>query len=433
MIVFKTALCSILLMFVVLEKSNAQCPTPSNLQTSYSNDVTTLSWNAVNGATSYIVEAKQFFDTWSQAAVVATVNTNTYAITGIMHSLTFDWRVKAVCTSGSSAYDSTRFVVPCPLPTAPSATNITTNSAQLNWSPAAGYKTFVSDFAVAYRPLGSNTWISLGRTSDSTMNVANLTANTTYEWCVNQTCPYFNSSPLISTFTTAGCPSAGNNNTEWISRFKLNSINRYSGAENGGYVQTNISTSLSAGSRYRAKIQVGNNGSFSKKRFSVYIDYNDDGIYSTTELLTGPKTIKNTNVKNFRVTIPSNAPSGTHGMRVIMLRKGTTITGCINGHNGETEDYLVNIYGGSNKGALSVQSQLNDVAHITASPNPTSNNVTISSDKTIETVDVYNITGQKILTKRANAKKVDIDIHQLASGMYIIRVNNTHSMRVMKR
>lgn len=420
----KSTLLSALILLGALSNAMGQCATPTNLQTSYANNVTSFSWSPVTGATKYVYEVKQWWQPWTNAAVIDTITTTNYSLTGIMPSLGISWRVKAICASGTSGYDTAGFTLPCPVPTSPSTTNVTMSSVTLNWVPAVGYNTYLSDFSLGYRPLGSTTWISLGRTSDSSYNLSGLQANTTYEWCVNQNCPYFSGQPLIATFTTAGCTSAGINSQEWISKFKLGGINRSSGAEAGGYTQTNLTANLSAGSRRNKAEIVGSTiGRFTKQTFKVYVDYNDNGVYESNEVLYGPATIKKASGASFRFNVPSNARSGTHGMRVIMAREGTSISGCMSGFNGETEDYQVTITGGSNKGgALSVSEQVEELARMSVYPNPAHNNVNIKLDEGAAAVTVFDIMGKKVHQQYAPGKQVSINIVNWAATQYIVVV-----------
>jgi GEVED domain/Fibronectin type III domain/Secretion system C-terminal sorting domain len=189
--------------------ASAQCGAPSNLAAVYSNNVSTFSWNVVASAVNYTIEIKQPQDDWNVAEIAETVTDTFYNSTGIFHSATLDWRVTANCGSSVSSYTVAQYTVPCPEPTSLNVTNITAGSAALNWVAAAGYNTLISDFVVSYRLANtSNAWTQIGHTSAFTINVTGLSANTAYEWCVNQTCVYFNSNPVISSFTTAMAPCA---------------------------------------------------------------------------------------------------------------------------------------------------------------------------------------------------------------------------------
>ena len=197
-----------LVLFAITSKIHAQCNAPTNLTAVYNNNVSTFSWNAVPTAIDYTIEFKYPGYSWANIEYAETITDNFLLLTGIIPSGTFDWRVSANCgLNNNSLFTESQYVVPCPAPSLLNASNITTTSATLNWTPAPGLNTNVSDFVVAYR-LGNtnNAWTSLGHTFVGTKNVSGLLPNTSYEWCVNQTCPYFNSSPVISQFTTLPPP-----------------------------------------------------------------------------------------------------------------------------------------------------------------------------------------------------------------------------------
>ncbi|MBK9734358.1 MAG: T9SS type A sorting domain-containing protein [Saprospiraceae bacterium] len=198
-----------LVIFVLVNKTaSAQCDVPINQSQVYlvSNAESKFEWGAVATATSYRFQLKFPWDDWAEIDVI--VPATTYSLIGLAHSFPFEWRVSAICGNVESAFSPTQsYTVPCPIPTGLNATNITVNSAVLNWTPFQGYNTYTAGFVLGYRIANSNApWISLGSTSLFTKNISGLQSNTTYEWCVNTSCTYFNSSPVISTFTTSsGC------------------------------------------------------------------------------------------------------------------------------------------------------------------------------------------------------------------------------------
>lgn len=427
----RNTLLSLLVVLVGVGSVHAQCSTPTGLTTSYASNVTTFGWSPVSGAIRYEFELKQSWDGWAEW--YDTSATNTYSLTGIMQSISIDWRVRAVCASGTGGYQTySNFSVPCPQPSALTASSIGMTGATISWTAAAGYNTTVSDFSLAYRRSGVSTWTSLGNTSGTSRTLTGLLANTTYEWRVTQTCPYFNSSPVTSSFTTLACNSAGTNSSEWISRFKVGSIDRSSGAETGGYVNNTTTASLTAGSSNNAQIRVGQNGSFTNKQFKVYIDYNNNTIYEESEVVYGPATLTSTGAFHFDINISSTAPNGTHGMRVIMARSGTSITGCMTGFNGETEDYRVSISGGSSKGS---PDPLDEVVEekINIYPNPATSELNIQIPEGVSTINIYDIMGKRIIQQQVSAGTVQLNIAQWPATQYIVEAIHADGHRDVSR
>jgi hypothetical protein len=511
-----------------------QCDAPANLTTSYSNDTTTFTWDAVSGANYYTLEIRQSDGRpWDYAEYTTTVGTNTFKLTGIMHSVALDWRVQSSCNSGVSSFTQTSFTLPCPEASALFVTSISSNGATLNWTPALGYNTYISDFVLAYRIYNSNgSWISLGHTQNTSLTVTNLQPNTTYEYCINQTCPYATSSPVFGTFTTSApacavptnltssaignnqatlawdavsgaisytielkpnssntwvaytsttnsfvatnlnmnivynyrvntnctsgssaksavnnfttqnCISSGNNSQEWIRLFKLGNINRTSGAESGGYIQTNKTTSVSIGcSNVSAQIRAGFAGSFVAQEFSVYIDFDKDGQYETNEKVYGPASITNGNTLKFKFNIPSNVSSGTTGLRVIMARNNTTLNGCLTDFYGETEDYKVNLVGGHTNLALSTN-ELNTLKNnaLAVYPNPAQQFVTVSLEGISQPneIKIINAFGQEVLKEKIlEMESISLDLNALNKGIYFVIVDdkkgNTYSQKIIKQ
>ncbi len=197
-IIFATAL------FLSSQFGYGQCPQPTNLVATYSNNVSTFSWDAIPNVTNYVFSIKFNYDPWVSAYTFNS-STNSVTLTGIMQSATYDWSVVTDCGNNvHSAASYSTYSTPCPTPSNGQISNITGTTAVLSWTPAPGYNTVTSNFAVAFRLAGSNNaWTSAGTTSSNSKTLTGLLASTSYEYCVNQRCAYGNSTPLIGTFTTA--------------------------------------------------------------------------------------------------------------------------------------------------------------------------------------------------------------------------------------
>lgn len=77
---------------------------------------------------------------------------------------------------------------------------------------------------------------------------------------------------------------------------------------------------------------------------SIWIDFNNDGTFAATEkLLTDLPLAQTPSFATGNITIPVNAPTGIHRMRVRVIYSTTGVDACTNASYGETHDYNVNI------------------------------------------------------------------------------------------
>lgn len=111
--------------------SPVTCNTPTGLaSSSVTSSSATVSWTAVSGANNYTVEYKLSSATaYTVAASAATTSVN---ITGLTASSTYDWRVRANCTSLSSAFANAQFTTGTVQTTCPSTYDNVANGAFSN-------------------------------------------------------------------------------------------------------------------------------------------------------------------------------------------------------------------------------------------------------------------------------------------------------------
>ncbi|MCX6316855.1 MAG: T9SS type A sorting domain-containing protein [Bacteroidetes bacterium] len=192
--------------------SGVSCGSPATLIT---NNITTnsatLNWAAVSGASTYDVDYKlSTSPTWTNAATgTATTSVN---IGGLTQGSLYDWRVRANCTGGSSAYAQAQFttqaIVTCSAPTNTAATGVTSSAAALSWSPVSG----AVSYDVDYKPNSSTIWVNAATgTTLTAVNISGLSASTLYDWRVRTNCSGGSSAYVQSQFTTlaaSGCGTA---------------------------------------------------------------------------------------------------------------------------------------------------------------------------------------------------------------------------------
>jgi len=81
------------------------CPTPTGLNSgNVSNSSAVLSWIAVSGALSYNLQWKRASS--SSWTTVSGLTTNSYSLTGLSSRTDYQFKVQAICSSGSGAYSS---------------------------------------------------------------------------------------------------------------------------------------------------------------------------------------------------------------------------------------------------------------------------------------------------------------------------------------
>ena len=409
------------------------CAAPTGLYISaiFSNQVT-VNWNSVNYAVQYTVQYKPASSSnWLGSIITSALNTT---ITGLNPSTLYDWRVMTNCNGSQSSYTAAQFTtavaVACGVPTGLFANNVTNNSAVLNWNAING----ASSYTLQYRILNTGNWVSINNLSGTSYLLNNCSLmNTTYEFRVKTKCGgEFSNYSSPATFTTLNCVAYGNNSQEWIDLFKIGSINRVSGAETGGYINTGISTNLVIGSTGNAgQISAGFASTIRNQNYCIYIDLNHNGIYEHTERVFGSALISGAGTINFSFSIPGTATPGTTGLRVSMRRNGSGgISPCMTTGFGETEDYIVNLTAVSSRSSVvNLQNDWNDKFEtvVTVSPNPSEGIFNISLPKNIQAVfyDVVDLNGAVLQKQNIAGNSVfNIDITDKSKGLYLLRITD---------
>lgn len=409
------------------------CAAPTGLYISaiFSNQVT-VNWNSVNYAVQYTVQYKPASSSnWLGSIITSALNTT---ITGLNPSTLYDWRVMTNCNGSQSSYTAAQFTtavaVACGVPTGLFANNVTNNSAVLNWNVING----ASSYTLQYRILNTGNWVSINNLSGTSYLLNNCSLmNTTYEFRVKTKCGgEFSNYSSPATFTTLNCVAYGNNSQEWIDLFKIGSINRVSGAETGGYINTGISTNLVIGSTGNAgQISAGFASTIRNQNYCIYIDLNHNGIYEHTERVFGSALISGAGTINFSFSIPGTATPGTTGLRVSMRRNGSGgISPCMTTGFGETEDYIVNLTAVSSRSSVvNLQNDWNDKFEtvVTVSPNPSEGIFNISLPKNIQAVfyDVVDLNGAVLQKQNIAGNSVfNIDITDKSKGLYLLRITD---------
>jgi hypothetical protein len=177
------------------------CGDPTGLTSSpIDNNNETVSWLAVANAISYDVDYKLTSSaTWTNAA---TATASTSVNIGLLtQGTTYDWRVRANCSTVSGNYVAAQFTTtaPCTPPTGLTSSSITSNSATVSWSAVGGANNYDVDYSLA----GQNAWVSAATATNSlSVNISSLSSTTNYDWRVRANCSSVPSGYSTGQFTT---------------------------------------------------------------------------------------------------------------------------------------------------------------------------------------------------------------------------------------
>ena len=206
-------------------------------------------------------------------------------------------------------------------------------------------------------------------------------------------------------------------------------INNPSGCETDGYGDfTDLVANLAKGETYEITLSTGFGDQFVK----VWIDFNNDFTFSDNEVILNnfeiaPGSAAGSYTETTFITIPANANTGMRRMRIkTNWNANVPVDACEETTYGETEDYTANII--DELGAADLALVDFDIA-----PNPAKKNITITaSNEPINSVEIFNILGQRILHETFDATgSKNINISTLNSGMYLIKINAQITKRLI--
>ncbi len=275
----------------------------------------------------------------------------------------------------------------------------------------------------------------LGTATTTSYAVTGLTASTAYSFTVkakdaagnlSAASNIANVTTLAASTTVSYCASKGSSVTdEWIDLVKLGVVNNVTGA-NAGYGNfTNLVANVPYGSN-TITFSAGFSGSAYTEFWSVWIDYNKNGTFESTEQVVAGSSSASTNLTG-TFTVPTTVLAGNTRMRVSMKYNAAPTT-CETFSYGEVEDYTVNIgaaaittFSSENNGTqLGNETNLYD---FNLYPNPTSDLLRVNLQGSREaTYRIMNYLGQQV--ESGVVSENGINVSRLNSGVYIFEIND---------
>jgi bacillolysin len=320
------------------------------------------------------------------------------------------------------------------VPTNLAASGTTTTTTNLSWT-ASTDNVAVTGYDV-YQ--GSALKSTVTGTSYA---VSGLTANTAYTFSVKakDAAGNISSASNVLNVTTLSntlsyCTTKGNSvKDEYIDYVSIGGISNTTGA-NGGYGNfTNLAGNLPYGSN-TILFSAGFTGSAYTEYWKVWIDYNQNGTFETSEeMVSGSSSSSATLTSTF--TVPTSALAGSTRMRVSM-KYNAAPTACETFSYGEVEDYTVTIGAQGIAGLTTakigtVLSDENSINDLSMFPNPTDSFLNVRmADSRKGTYRVINFLGQQVGAGQLSESAINVSA--LRTGVYILEVNDGQKITAKK-
>lgn len=271
----------------------------------------------------------------------------------------------------------------------------------------------------------------LGTVTGTTYTVTGLTTATAYTFSVKAKDAAGNisaSSNVVNVTTLSNtvtyCASQGNSVVdEFIDYVAIGGIANTTGA-NAGYGNfTNLVGNVPYGTN-TITYSTGFTGSAYTEFWAIWIDYNKNGTFETTEQVASGSSSSNANLSS-TFSVPASALAGTTRMRVSM-KYNAAPTACEAFAYGEVEDYTVNI------GAPTIFAKMNakqidnevNVYDLILYPNPADSELNLATiDGRKVAYRIINYLGKEV--KKGNfSTQENINVSSLTSGVYIFEIND---------
>lgn len=193
-----------------------------------------------------------------------------------------------------------------------------------------------------------------------------------------------------------------------------------------------ITGQVDQGETYPMILKGYTGGAFTN-HFTVFIDWNQDGTFNTTnEKYSGGSINSSTGLDNKQalsdIVVPDDALLGTTRMRIVKNYDTPASDPCGSYSYGQSEDYLINV------GTLGIND--NESLAVSFYPNPVDNVLYINFKESIDSLEIYTVTGQKVSNVNFQTTTNQLDVASLTSGVYFVRVfsnGNVETLKIVKK
>ncbi|HSD13388.1 MAG TPA: GEVED domain-containing protein [Flavobacterium sp.] len=374
---------------------------------------------------------------WSNAASTATPVSGTFTVLATASATTTRMRVSMrynAIPSACGAFDygqvedyTVNLVTGTADTTAPSAPTNLTASGTTQTTTNLSWTASTDNVGVTGYDVYRGTTL-LGTVTTTSYNVTGLTAATAYTFSVKAKDAAGNISAASNTVnvTTLSssvtyCTSQGNSTAdERIGKVVLGTINNTSTGTSGYENFTSLSTNAVRGTSNTITITPTWTSSVYSEGYAVWIDYNQNGVFTDAGELVWSKTASTTTPVSGTFTIPATATLGATRMRVSMKYNGVP-TSCEAFSYGQVEDYTVNI-----TSTAKPEEVTNTLSSVKLYPNPATDVLNATDVSENATFRVYNLMGQTVANGKFN--NGSINISTIGSGNYILEISDNDSV-----
>jgi hypothetical protein len=320
-------------------------------------------------------------------------------------------------------------------PTGVSVSGITKSSATVSWPGVQG-----ATYSLQYRKTGSSAWTTTPVTTNS-YPITGLEEATQYEVQVANVCASatgtYSTSTNFTTLSFSVCAVSSDSSDEFISNVTVTPTGMAAVSNNSAAsAYTNYTTdptkliTLKKGSSGNI-ISIAKQWSGTKYNEGVtaWIDFNKDGVFSSSEQIYTSAPSKTTPVSG-SFSVPNDAYTGGNIiMRVMMAYTSQPVDACTSPEYGETEDYPILI-----QDALSTKDVTQNNSTIQIFPNPATDVLNVLKVSSKAQFIITNAAGQTVMSGQINDNKISVS--KLITGAYIISIEDkgtTTNLKFIKK
>lgn len=193
---------------------------------------------------------------------------------------------------------------------------------------------------------------------------------------------------------------------------------------------TAVTATVNRGETYATALEGYTGGPYADL-FTAYIDWNRDGDFAdaneTFDLgMIVDSTGEDGQQATSTISVPADAVIGSTTMRIAKTYDLPSESACDPGSGfGQVEDYTLIVDEALATAAF-------DKEAFRYYPNPATTVLNISNNSAIESIIIYNLLGQAVISKSIGANSAQINLSQLSAGSYLVKATNGNTVKTFK-